>query len=436
MSQAPFSITAGELSSLGSKNIPDELISGRHLIYNSPAALSFNSPGAHGFGVKRAGMAIPGSVMLLVSPGCCGRNTSQIMAGPEYGKRFFYFLLDENDIVTGKHLNKIPQAVKEIVDHLKEKPSMVMICITCVDALLGTDMERVCRKAEKAADIKVRACYMYALTRDSRKPPMVAVRKSVYSLLEKGKKKSDTCNILGFFSPLSDECELYPMLKSVGINSIQEISRCKDFNEYTKLSNANFNLVLNAEARSAADDMEQRLHIPSIELTRLYEIDKIENQYKSLGQVLNVVFHDSRYRVEAQNAVDRFCEKHSDAAISIGSVLNANAFELALALIKYGLTVTEIFADPTPGDFTYIHRIARLRPSVRIYSNLSPTMLHYHADEHPATIAIGEDACWYHKKAAHLPWNDEVQPFGYNAVTNLFNQMSRILEKDKKVVSK
>ena len=26
----------------------------------------------------------------------------------------------------------------------------MMICITCVDALLGTDMERVCRKAEKS----------------------------------------------------------------------------------------------------------------------------------------------------------------------------------------------------------------------------------------------------------------------------------------------
>ena len=24
-----------------------------------------------------------------------------------------------------------------------------MICITCVDALLGTDMERICRKAEE-----------------------------------------------------------------------------------------------------------------------------------------------------------------------------------------------------------------------------------------------------------------------------------------------
>ena len=50
-------------------------------------------------------------------------------------------MMDETDIVTGRHLKKIPKAVKEICDSLEKKPSVVMICITCVDALLGTDME-------------------------------------------------------------------------------------------------------------------------------------------------------------------------------------------------------------------------------------------------------------------------------------------------------
>lgn len=61
-------------------------------------------------------------------------------------------------------------------------PSVVMICITCVDALLGTDMERICRKSEEKTGLPVRPCYMYALTREGRKPPMVHVRQSLYSL--------------------------------------------------------------------------------------------------------------------------------------------------------------------------------------------------------------------------------------------------------------
>ena len=74
-----------------------------------------------------------------------------------------------------------------------------MICITCVDALLGTDMERVCHKAEEYAGVPVRPCYMYALTREGRKPPMVHVRQSVYSLLEPKKKKRKRGEFTGIF---------------------------------------------------------------------------------------------------------------------------------------------------------------------------------------------------------------------------------------------
>ena len=72
-----FYITAAELAQKGKDNIPDELLSAKHLIYSSPATLAFNSPGAQGFGVKRAGLAVPGSIMLIVAPGCCGRNPSK-----------------------------------------------------------------------------------------------------------------------------------------------------------------------------------------------------------------------------------------------------------------------------------------------------------------------------------------------------------------------
>ena len=71
------SYTAKALAERGRDKLPPELQSGCHLIYSSPATLAFNSPGAEGFGVKRAGLAIPDSVMLLVAPGCCGRNTSR-----------------------------------------------------------------------------------------------------------------------------------------------------------------------------------------------------------------------------------------------------------------------------------------------------------------------------------------------------------------------
>ena len=433
MSRAYY-CTVEELNERGRDNIPDQFRSNMHLIYSSPATLAFNSPGAEGFGVKRAGLAVPDSIMLIVAPGCCGRNTSLISSMPEYNDRFFYLMMDETDIVTGRHLKKIPKAVKEICDCCEKKPSVVMICITCVDALLGTDMERVCRKAEEKVDIPVRPCYMYALTREGRKPPMVHVRQSLYSLLEPQKKKGNVVNLLGFFSPLVDDCEMYELLQQAGVKTIHEISRCKDYEEYQTMSQANFNLVLHPEARFAAEDFHDRLKIPFIELRRLYQTDKIENQYRALGQVLGVSFDQEVYKKAAEEAVERFREVCPDASFAVGECMNGDSFELALALVRYGFRVPEIYGTITAENFVYIRHLAELSPDTKVFSNMEPTMLYYDPSGSGVNLTIGKDAGYYHRDQPNAVWNQDRQPYGYAGVRRLFETLTeKVLQKGEKV---
>ena len=415
--------TAEELEQRGKDNLPKQFQSGEHLIYSSPATLAFNSPGAEGFGVKRAGLAVPGSIMLIVSPGCCGRNTSMISSMKEYNNRFFYLCMDETDIVTGRHLKKIPKAVASICESLEKKPSVVMICITCVDALLGTDMERVCRKAEEKAGLPVRPCYMYALTREGRKPPMVHVRQSLYSLLEPGHKKGNVVNLLGYFSPLVDDCELYTLLQEAGVKTIHEISRCEDFEEYKKMSEANFNLVLHPEARFAAEDFHDRLKIPFIELRRLYQIDKIGSQYQAFGAALGIEFHAEEQKKQAQEAIESFRKVCPDPVFAVGECANADPFELSLALVKYGFKVAEIYGTITGENFIYIRQLKKLSPQTKIFSNMEPTMLYYDPTESGVTLTIGKDACYYHPNTKGIHWNEERQPFGYAGVRRLFEAL-------------
>ena len=422
-----YSITAGELAALGKNQVPDELLSAKHLIYSSPATLAFNSPGAQGFGVKRAGLAVPGSVMLLVAPGCCGRNTQLLHAPGGLGEKFFFLLQDDTDIVTGRHLNKISKAVKEVVDSLEEKPSCVMICITCVDALLGTDMERVCRKASGFSGVPVLPCYMYALTREGRIPPMVAVRKTVYSLLEPAKKDPKAVNLLGEFAPYDDSCEIYPLLKSIGIERIREISRCENFEEYKRMAEANFNLILNPESRHAAEDIRKRLNIPSIELSRVYQIDKIHHQYELLGSALGVTFDDRKYKEEAEAAVNTFNEKHGSLRFAVGEWVNGDPFEMALSLIRYGHQVTEIYGTVTDANFVYIKNLAKESPETKIFTNLSPTMLNYDCCEITADVSIGKDAGFYNISCPNVPFNEENKPFGYAGVKKLFCLLDSVL---------
>lgn len=415
--------TVEELEQRGKDNLPKQFQSGEHLIYSSPATLAFNSPGAEGFGVKRAGLAVPGSIMLIVAPGCCGRNTSMISSMKEYNNRFFYLCMDETDIVTGRHLKKIPKAVASICESLEKKPSVVMICITCVDALLGTDMERVCRKAEEKAGLPVRPCYMYALTREGRKPPMVHVRQSLYSLLEPGHKKGNVVNLLGYFSPLVDDCELYTLLQEAGVKTIHEISRCEDFEEYKKMSEANFNLVLHPEARFAAEDFHDRLKIPFIELRRLYQIDKIGSQYQAFGAALGIEFHAEEQKKQAQKAIESFRKVCPDPVFAVGECANADPFELSLALVKYGFKVAEIYGTITGENFIYIRQLKKLSPQTKIFFNMEPTMLYYDPTESGVTLTIGKDACYYHPNTKGIHWNEERQPFGYAGVRRLFEAL-------------
>ena len=303
-----------------------------------------------------------------------------------------------------------------------------MICITCVDALLGTDMERVCRKAEERAGLPVRPCYMYALTREGRKPPMVHVRQSLYSLLEPAKKKGNVVNLLGFFSPLIDDCELYDILHSAGIKTVHEISRCRNFDEYKTMSEANFNLVLHQEARAAAEDFHERLKIPFIELRRLYQTDKIENQYQAFGSVLGVTFDTTAYRKAAEQAVENFRKVCPDASFAVGECMNGDPFELALALLKYGFKVPEIYGTITVENFVYMKQLALLSPTTKVFSNMEPTMIYYEPKESGVNITIGKDALYYHQDCPGLMWNQDEQPFGFAGVRRLFEALKEVAE--------
>lgn len=440
MKREAICFTAEEILNRGKNDIPEELLSGRNLVYSSPATLAYNSPGAEGFGVKRAGLSVPESIMLIVAPGCCGRNTSLISSMPEYKNRFFYLEMSEPDLVTGRHLNKIPDAIKEVLEFLRDNgkkiPKVVMICITCVDALLGTDMDRVCRKAEEALiggefdGIKVRPCYMYALTREGRRPPMVHVRQTIYSLLEPMEKDARSVNIIGGFAPL-ENTELKEYLTLAGIRNIRQISTCGTYEEFLKMASANFNIVIDPEARAAAEDMNKRLNIPYIELTRVYSSGKISSQYKALASVAGIDIDDSAEKAEADEAVARLKNVYPDLKINVGECTNANAFELALSLARMGFKVGEIYATLAPENYVYVKNLALLSPDTKIYCNMEPTMLYYKISQSDADVTIGKDAKFYCPDIPNVAWNQDTRPFGYQGIRDLMDKIFESMKEAK-----
>ncbi|MBQ7738944.1 MAG: hypothetical protein IJT59_04765 [Desulfovibrionaceae bacterium] len=426
---SPFFVSAQTLSQTDPKDWPKDLISSQNLIYSSKATLAFNSPGAEGFGVKRAALTMPESVLLLFSPGCCGRNTSAI-GGPtsQYGQRTYYLLLDETDIVTGRYLPKIVEAASEIMAMAKPKPKVIMLCSTCVDALLGTDMEQLCRKVEEKCSCHALAATMYALTREGHLPPMVAVRRTLYSLLKKQPKDPRAANILGFFTGLDKNCELYELLACGGIDRVYELGCMDNLKAYHKMSSANFNLVLHSEARLAADDMEKNFQIPAIELFRTYQLSKITNQYKILGQILGLKFKLQGYEGEGNVLTEKFSQDFKGINVALGEGVNADPLDLALTLLRLGLNVPEIFAAPAPTQLPQLKAIADLSPDTKIYSNLHPSMMFYEDNlAQNIDITIGLAANYYHQECKNLLFNSDEQPFGYQGLKKLLSGLRNTL---------
>ncbi len=424
INETPYSISVAELKELGKDNIPGEFVPSCHLIYSSPATLSYNSPGAIGFGVKRAALVIPESVMLLVAPACCGRNSTILSSEEGYADRMFYLEMDETDLVTGRHLNMIPQAINEILEVADPRPEVVTVCTTCVDALLATDLESICMDAEEKCGVRVVPSYMYALTREGRKPPMTVIRQTIYSLLEKQDRMPDRVNIMGFFSALDPENEFFALLRKAGIKEIYEAGAMDKFSDYQKISSANFNIVLDKESNFAAEDLKNRIDMPYIELARLYDPEKIHKQYQLFAKAIGVVFDDSAYYEEALKRVEEFKNKYEGCTVAIGDMCNANSFELAGFFAKCGLVPKVLFSNVTVEDFPYINRLADLAGDARVYAGISPSMVHYR-DPEKVDIAIGKDACIYCDAGINVDWFSEKQPFGFKGLIDLIDEIER-----------
>ena len=397
----PFSISVKELVALGADHIPEEFIPACHLIYSSPATLFYNSPGAVGFGVKRAALVLPESAMLLVAPNACGRNSTVMSTEEGYADRMFYLPMSETDLVTGRHLSRIPEAIHEIMEVADPKPKAIVICITCVDALLGTDLPRICRKAEEENDVLVIPSYMYAIEREGKKPPMVAIRETLYSLLERPSVDPRAVNLLGFFSELDPDSDLLALLKGAGIRTVNQISAMKTLDDYYEMGKANF------------------------ELHRLYDPDRIHNQYRLFGSAVGVTMDDEAMYEQCIAKRNAFAEKYKGTRVAIGEMCNANPYELATFLCRMGLTVPSVFSNLTEYDFPFLKQLAEVSPETRVYTGISPSMVHY--EEETVDLTIGKDAAVYCPSARHVLWNSEKQPFGYTAVEGLLEAMDAAL---------
>ena len=253
---------------------------------------------------------------------------------------------------------------------------------------------------------------------------MVHVRQTLYSLLAPMEKDPRSVNIIGNFAPLA-EGELQKYLLKAGVKSIRQISTCGTYDEFLKMASANFNIVTNPEVRAAADDMNRDLGIPYIELTRVYSARQVALQYQAFAKAVGIGIDLEENLAAAEKAVADVKKKHPDLTFNIGECINADPFELALSLLRYGFKVDEIYATLAPEKFKYAAKIAELSPDTKVFCNMEPTMLYYDVSSSRAHISLGKDAAYYCPDLPNVAWNEDVQPFGFQGIIELMARIEK-----------
>jgi len=389
--------------------------------------LHYNGPGSTGFGVKRTAMLLPESAMLMVSPMGCGRSGSVVAEKFGFADRMFYLNLDDRSVASGAYLERIPEAVKTIAGLGTFKA--VLICMTCIDALTGTDLEGIGRSAARAAGIRVATTFMDPIVRDGRFGPMVQVRQAIAGCFEGGEPQPGAVNVLGTFAPVPAQSELAQVLRGAGIDSVRTAAGCRTFGELEQMGRSRCNLVIHHQAAACGEDLEKRLGMPFIRLLTAFGPEQIAADYARLGAFLGAQLRTDRYAESARRALERFSADFSGKRIAVGEAVCGSPFDIAAALVSAGIRVPFVFRDMVlPSDGAAIRRLRALAPDTPVYSGVDPGTFTASRSLPQADMALGLDAGYFLKNAVSVAWPFEETHFGFDALVSLLALLRRGFE--------
>jgi len=406
-------------------------VAGPHLQHKvmPPDCIHYCPPSAGSWSVIHVGLLVPESVMLFVSPAGCGRYgaISSIQLG--FKKRLCFLYLDELDIITGQHLEKIPQAVAEILATTQPRPKALLICATCIDDLLGSDYDGLARQMEAEHSIPVRICHMDPIAKDGKRPSQFTVQEAVYDFLQPSGEKERAVNIIGSFAPIDAGSELYEVTAAAGTGAVRHIAACSSLEEFQLMGRATHNILIKPGGRLAARKMQAKLGIPFCFAPVAYGLETIARTYHTLEEFLGVELHTRRYSEEVEIAVKHYQQALGPLSVAVGSTVNASPFELARALTEYGFRVRYIFADLIlDPDVEHVEWLKHHAPDVEVFTNVHPTMVDFLDQRLTADIAVGFDAGYFCSGAKTVPLTLDSQPYGYRGVISLLHGMLYALE--------
>ncbi|MDR3522844.1 MAG: nitrogenase iron-molybdenum cofactor biosynthesis protein NifE [Acetobacteraceae bacterium] len=242
-------------------------------------------------GAKIALQPITDVVHLVHGPLACEGNgwdnRHASSSGPMLYRSGFTTDMTEMDIVMGSGEKRLYRAIKEAIS--KHNPPAVFVYATCVPALIGDDIDAVCRHASEKLGtpcIPVNAPGFVGSKNLGNKLAGEALLDHVIGTHEPGAMAPNSVNILGEYNLSGELWQIKPLLDALGINLHASITGDARYHLVASSHRAQVNMMVCSTALiNVARKMQERYGIPYFEGS-FYGISDTSEALRQLATLL------------------------------------------------------------------------------------------------------------------------------------------------------
>jgi nitrogenase molybdenum-cofactor synthesis protein NifE len=400
----------------------------------SDSTLHYCSPAHGGWGVVRAALLVPETYLLFACPAACGRHGAIAAIEQGYKERVGYLCLTEDELVMGGYEEEIVNGVRETIKRVK--PKALILCVSCIDDLLGTDHEMSIAGMEREHGIPVRLARMNPISLDGKLPPPLRIQKTMYEFLVPPTVKDRSVIVLGAFVPPSNESELALFVAAAGFGPLTHPAFCRTFEKFSTLSAASAALVIRPEGTAAAELVERKLRIPAITAPVCYSRERIAERYRIIADALMAIGGEdpdvggflSPLAAETEDLADRVASVAGKMRIAIDASATASPYDLALALHESGFNVTHIYAERMPlYESKSFAALAEKKPGISIINPTHSRRASGIPDMPLADVAIGFAAGYATGAPVIVPVAFDEARYGFEGFRSVLTEIEKAI---------
>jgi nitrogenase molybdenum-cofactor synthesis protein NifE len=196
------------------------------------------------------------------------RATRTSYEGRDLTQMGFTTAVSMTDVVFGGE-QKLFEAIDYIIDHYA--PQGVFVYATCVTALIGDDLDAVCRKAAEKHGVPVVPVHAPGFVGSKNLGSRLgaeAVLESLIGTLEPQETTPFDINLIGDYNVTGDMWQYTPLLEELGIRVLATLSGDGRIKRIRTAHRARLNVLVCAKSLiSLTRKMEERYGIPSLSLS-------------------------------------------------------------------------------------------------------------------------------------------------------------------------